>query len=534
MCALLAALPSAAGTLVTPYGAVVQGDVRVEGDEVVVTRGKKERRDPKTDFLLVEGEGCRLLYAAHFEARLRGCEYIARGARVALSVKLVGEALAARDGALARKLLDLAESSGFTGKEAEALKRRVEDVERRDPTRDAKRAEAVAARIPEVAAIYPDLLVQRARVDEAEGLRLLREALRFDPAHAGALQLLAERAPREFPLGPPRLWLDWRLDLEAQGARLLPETELELVQARTTWRKDLYGIEAGQIRMITPVTDTATVGRCLAYGQVACAALADVFQTRAPKPRLSKTLLLLLYPNKEEYLRHSTAPNEELEREHLETTAGHHSPAEQISRVVWDKHRDTERRTARVFVHELTHHWVTDLNPRYSNAELRLINASAPWLVEGLATFFEEGIYDPEHGTWSLFDARAPSLDTVLAVAKAGKLLPWTDVYTMDHRGFNALPRKQESAFRVVCRWHLGALLVTPASLFYDQSAATVHFLYHGEGGAYRERLLDYVTDRYTGKKERLPIETAFGMTPAELGKRVEAYAGRVASGWRP
>jgi hypothetical protein len=528
--ALLAALPAAAGTVVTPYGAVIHGDVRVEGEEVVVINGKKERRDPKTDFLLVEGDGGRLLYAPHFEARLRGCEYIARGASVALAVKLVEDALFARDSTQARRLLDLAESGGFTGKEAEGLKRRVEDLARKNPTLDAKKAAEVAARIPGIAAVYPDLLVERARADETDGLRLLREALRVDPAHGGALALLAERAPKDFPLGPPALWLDWRLDLEAQGARLLPETDRDLLDARRTWRKDVYGVESGQLRILTPVTDTATVGRCLAYGRVACAALADVFRTAAPKERLSKTLLILLYPNMEEYLKHSTGSPER--RKHLATTAGHHSPDEQVSRVVWDKHPDAERRTARVFVHELTHHWVADLNPRYSNAELRLINTTAPWLVEGLATFFEEGIYDPESGTWSLFDARASSLDTVLAVAKARKLLPWTDVYTMDMRQFNALPRQPESAFPVVCRWHLGAMMVTQGNLFYDQSAATVHFLYHGEGGAYRERLLDCVTARYTGKK--IPIEAAFGMTPAELGKKVEAYAESVAKGYRP
>jgi hypothetical protein len=104
----------------------------------------------------------------------------------------------------------------------------------------------------------------------------------------------------------------------------------------------------------------------------------------------------------------------------------------------------------------------------------------------------------------------------------------------MDHRGFRALSRKDEHALRVVCRWRLGAVQATPANLFYDQAAATVHFLYHGENGAYRERLLDYVTHWYTAKKPMLVIDAAFGMTPAELGRKVEAYAAQVAAGWRP
>lgn len=534
---LLACATASAGTLVTQWGAVVRGDVRVEGDVVVLTKGTKERREPVADYLLVEADDGRLLYAPRFEARLRGCEYIARDLRAALASKLVDDALAARDGQLARRCLDLAESSGFTGKEAEALKKRVEDVEKRNPTPDMNKAGAVAARLAGAASIHPDLLVQRARADAGDdGLRLLREALRLDPKHAGALALLGERAPKDFPLGSPALWLDWRLDLESRGAAFVPEKEPVLVQQRATWRKDVYGIEAGQIRMLTPVTHTATVGRCLAYGQVACAAMADFFKTPEPRARMSKTLLILLYPTKEEYLKQSVTagPGEDRERAHLETTAGHHSPAEQVSRVVWDPDPDTERQTARVFVHELAHHWITDLNPRYSNKELQLINVSAPWIVEGIATFFEEGVYDPERGTWSLFDARSASLDTVLAVSKAKRLLPWKDVYTMDWRGFRQLSRKAEDGVPVVRRWHLGTILLPPGGLFYDQSAATVHFLCHGEGGVHREKLVEYITHRYTGKKDKLAIETAFGMTPDELGAKVLAYAQRVAEGWRP
>ena len=187
-----------------------------------------------------------------------------------------------------------------------------------------------------------------------------------------------------------------------------------------------------------------------------------------------------------------------------------------------------------MFVHELAHHWITDLNPRYANSELQLINVSAPWIVEGIAVFFEEGNYDPERGTWSLFDARSASVDTVLAVSKAGKLLPWKDLYTMDGRAFHALSRDRPNGVRVVRRWHLGTALLSPADLFYDQAGATVHFLAHGDGGAHRAKLIDYITDRYTGKKAKLAIETAFGMTPDELGSRVVAYAQRVAEGWRP
>jgi hypothetical protein len=277
--------------------------------------------------------------------------------------------------------------------------------------------------------------------------------------------------------------------------------------------------------------DTATVGRCLAHGQLVCRALAETFQTPTPKLRASKTLLVLLYPTKEEYVEQSARAGDVLERAFLKTTAGHYSMEEQVSRVVWNKSRDAERRIARIVVHELTHHWINDLNPRYANTELRFAS-SGYWIVEGFASFFEEGLFDVERGTWSLFDARSPSLDTVRALAKADGLLSWDVVLTIGSGPFRELSR--EKGRPIVRRWHLGREMFSPAGIFYAQSAATTHFLYHGEGGAYRERLIEYVTSYYTGKKDKLPIEAAFGLKPAELGKKVLDYANRVADGWRP
>jgi len=531
---LLLALSAQAGNAVGVNGAVLRGDLRLDGEEVVLARKTKEERHAKSEFLLVEADDGKLLYAPHLEARLRAYEYLAKADHADACVKLLDLALAARDGKLSRRLLEMAQADGFSGKSADELKKKVEALESRSATVDTKKAEQVAARMVEIQTFTASLLLSRARVDETDGLRLLREALRLVPSHPDALALRAERAPKDFAWGPPGFWLDWHLDLERKGARLLPEGDQQLAQMRAGWRKDLYGVEAGEIRVVTPVTDTVTVSRCVAWGRLTCAALAEMFKTETPRLRMSKTLLVLLFPSKEEYVKKSAGESEEA-RDHLETTAGHYSPMEQLSRLVWDTRPDAERRIARVFVHELTHHWVTEFNPRYSNAELR-ISATTPgyWIVEGLATFLEEASFDIETGTWFFFDARAASLDTVQALAKEGRLLPWDAFYSLDKAKAQALPADQPSIFFVARRWHLGRDATTPARLFYEQAASTVHFLYHGEGGAYRARLIDYVTSYYTGKKDRLAIEAAFGLTPAQLGKKVEEYARSVANGWRP
>jgi hypothetical protein len=531
---LLLSLHAAAGTVVTAHGLVLKGDVRVEGDDIVLAKGKREQRYPKGDVLLVEADDGKLLHAAGFDSRLRGYEYVARAGRVDACTQLLKAAVAARDAKLARDLLERAEADGFTGKDAEEWKKKVEGLEQRSAQPDPAGSKAVSARLGEVTSLHPSLLVARARADEAEGLRLLREALRLDGAHEGARKLLAERAPPGFGLGSPAFWLDWHLDLESKGVRTLPDDDAQLAATRRTWRKNLYGVEAGQIRIITPVQDTVTVGRCLAYGQLTCAALAEMFRTPSPRPRVSKTLLVLLYPSKEEYVAKSATSGSHEERASLETTGGHYSPMDQLSRVVWDKSPDAERRIARVFVHELTHHWVTELNPRYSNAELR-ISPRIPgyWIVEGLATFVEEGGFDVESGAWTFFDARAASLDVVQAL-RPDELLGWDLLYAADNERFMKLPRDPKEASPVVRRWHLGRHGITRARLFYEQAAATVHFLYHGEGGAHRERLMEYVTSYYTGRSDKLAIEAAFGLSAAALGGKVREYAGRVAAGWRP
>ena len=85
-----------------------------------------------------------------------------------------------------------------------------------------------------------------------------------------------------------------------------------------------------------------------------------------------------------------------------------------------------------------------------------------------------------------------------------------------------------------VGRWSMGARKLSLARLYYEQSAAVCHFLYHAENGKYRTRLGQFVVNYYTGKRERLGAMAAFGLTEAHLGMRVEQFSKDVAGGWRP
>lgn len=182
---------------------------------------------------------------------------------------------------------------------------------------------------------------------------------------------------------------------------------------------------------------------------------------------------------------------------------------------------------------ELAHHWLAEANPAYNHVEgRRSPRMPGFWIVEGFAEFLQEGVYDIDRGTYTLFDRRAPSLDILASLAPSGKLIPWQLLYTGSAVHFWGLPR--EPTIVVRRRWRLGSLKMSIAQLWYVQSAATCHYLYHAEGGKHRKALIDYIVNHYTSKGPQMSINRAFGMKTHELGKRVTAFAQAVSKGWEP
>jgi hypothetical protein len=180
-------------------------------------------------------------------------------------------------------------------------------------------------------------------------------------------------------------------------------------------------------------------------------------------------------------------------------------------------------------VHELTHQWLAERNPRVA-ATGRASHQAGYWIVEGFATFMEEGIYDAFAGKWDLFNPRSRSLDVLQAVDPR-QLIPWDKYYEINQGEFAMLP--PNNRMDVSLRWSLRPTIVSWRRMFYEQAGATCQFLYHGEGGKYREKLRDFICAYYGGKAD-LSIEAAFGMSGAELGGKTVAFARAVAAGWRP
>jgi len=405
--------------------------------------------------------------------------------------------------------------------------------------------------------VLVELLVDRAQKaldaeDEFQthrGYELLRQALVRAPKNEAARNLLDDIAPTHWRVGDPkkddiqRIWLDWQIDVLEPGVRAVGRLQPDIQHARAWWKRKLHGAQTDDIVFITPLTDSHIVSLCVRYARITCRALDKMFHTDHPQ-RLAEDflpLVIYMYENRDEYIRlggRATGQPGSL----LQFTAGFYIPTENVSRFFWPGGPGAVDSIRHTFVHELTHHWIERRNPRWHARDLAGLGVRAQvpgcWVVEGMATFVEEGLYDIRNYTWSHFNPKANALGVVAALSgKQGALIPWKKMYALTqaqfHDGKSLNPRKPTPPIKK--RWAMRPMRTSEMRLFYEQAASTCHFLYWGEGGRYREKLLQYVTDFYTSKPERTGIETAFGMTPEALGAKVEAFARAVVyGGWRP
>lgn len=511
---LLAVVAASADRIVERDGTILKGSAEV-AEGVVRLEGKAIALDA---VFLVERDDGTLLHAPDFEARLRGYEYLAKSYLCDEYTKLVRECCQVGDFVLARRMLEGAEGAGLASREAIELKLRIERDERKRAGPGAVKSERLLKRSQEIETYYPLLLAERAAREYEggkDGARLLREALRRG---APAAELLQRVAPKDFPVGDSRVWLDWHVDLEQTGAHVVATDLPALMKSRNLWRTDLSGLEADEILLLTPVKESYLIGRCLAHGRLACRVLKELFATGPPAPPSSEPMLVFLFGSREEYMTTSGTGATGESPAFLQFTAGHYSPAEHISRFYWTSDPDAERHLVGTCVHELTHHW---LDRRYP-AGGEVPDGPGFWIVEGFATFLEEGIYDVDTGTYSLLNPRSRSLDVLRSTPNA-QLIPWERFYRLSQVDFGSLPPDDERI--VTLRWMLHRQILTSARLFYEQAGATCQYLFHAEGGKYREKLLAYVDAFYTGKVKDLDVRHAFGIGPSELGDRVAAFA---------
>ena len=417
-----------------------------------------------------------------------------------------------------RTLIDRAESAGLEGKLAESLSRKLNGVAR---AKEVKPFEVPALEDLET------LLLERARIarvdkNETRALRLLRVALLDSPDHAGLKAALEKAAPKDWPLGDRRNWLEWRLQVTSQpGTHMLRKASYDRETAQKRWGgATVHGVESEDVVLMTTLKDPLPVGRCVKLARLTCRALERIFYTHNPVRDDRDPLIIYLFEDKESYIKLSGGGG------HLGWTLGHYSPSENLSRFYWMKRPDAMRTVTTTFVHELTHHWIERRNPRYTR-EVTMRNVQTPgyWIVEGFATFMQEGRYDVERNEWTHFNKHAQTLDIVADLSERGaKLLDWNKVYPLNQRDFHEVLSKEFNV-RPNLRWSLQHIGLSEVNLFYQQAGATCHYLFHANKGKLREKLLEYVVAYYTNDGTMTQVEEAFGMTPDELGEKVAAFA---------
>jgi len=530
---LLCAALAAADVVVTSDRTVLTGAAHQPAAGKDVTIGGT--KIPLDELLLWEADDGTLRHAPDLAAHLLGVRVLAEGESLRLCLDMLPKAVAEGASGDARALLDRAERAGLEPKEAETWEARIAALAPREPGTLAVPGRDVLA----------SMLVARARNALAadrrpRALELLRAALQVHPDHEGTTRLLAELAPEPWSIGTKADWLAWELDVLPGGVRLLRRSHPDMERARNLWRKDLFGVESDEIVFLTPMKETGPVGMCLRLARLTCSALDRMFATATPAREETLPLVIYFYENPQEYVKLSGTGVGRGPDPFLGLTAGHYNPGENISRFFWPKTPGPERQVRHTFVHELTHHWIERRCPRWhprDQADMgRRVQTPGYWIVEGFATFIEEGRYDQRRGTWTHFNPHARSLDVVAALAKQGKLIPWEKVLPLTQAQFHTELDKSKSHANCITRWSIFPGGMFEIRLFYEQAGSTCHFLYWGENGKYRAQLLDYVKDFYTSRSEdtRIAPGAAFGLTPEELGKKVEAFAQAVMDGWRP
>lgn len=542
---LLAAALAAADAVVLRDRTILEGAV-TKGEKALSVAGRTVALD---EVLLWEDDAGHALFAPSFEAQMDACRALAVKQRLAECRTRFPEALAAGAVEAARQMLELAAISGLPASEAAEWDARLLHAERK---------EGAAGAAPDAGTVLSELLFRRAKAEigageerQYRGWQLLREALAMDGKNRAALDLLAEIAPEYPPFGQSkegkpdlararRLWLDWQVDVLRGEVRLLGRRAPDMERARNVWRRDLNGVETreegAEIVFLTPIDNrTEILGKCVRYAKITCRALANMFATDQPKRDDNEPLVIYFFESRDEYV--TSLGGNPMARMSL----GVYSRSDNISRFFWPETPNATREVRRVFVHELTHHWIERRNPRWHARDLSTEEdrhkVPGFWVVEGFATFIEEGRYDIDTFQWSHFSPHASSLGVVAALSrdKERKLIDWERLFGLSQpeaqSEWVAKPGVVATASRT---WGIAPQPFDTGRLFYEQAAAACHYLYWAEDGKYRSRLIDYMTAHYTGHREGTGIETAFGFKPKDLGARIEEFARKVNDGWRP
>ncbi|MEZ6015178.1 MAG: hypothetical protein R3F49_08700 [Planctomycetota bacterium] len=544
-------LPEFEGTLATAGGALEAARVALRGGSPT-SAAAKPSRDTEAAVaaaLALTGPKDELRWAASPEAAVRASRLLSARRRAEGLAALANDARKAGDAELLSDLIEGALASGAEEREVAAAQKTLDALvkaprtPKADRVAELRRAMAeMEARATEVAQDWFEALAEATHPAAFE-LRaaLIEEVLRATPQDAAAARAVRRLLPAGIEPAEPFDPLEWlafaRAAHETPVHLVLPperETdqltyaELQLGRAQHTWRKDLIALETEHLLILSTPDRPGALARCLSLASLTCDALTAIFAEYGREERLDRKLVVRLYPTRADYLKESEKQG--VPPGALAWTGGFYSPIDNMSRLFIPDDDAELGDTLRTITHEITHHWLERRCPMWSLSETRERNylQRGYWIVEGFAGFVEEWLFDTNARTWRTLDPRAERLD-IVAHTSDGARLPWKVAYEISQIGFHR--DKFTGQAPITSAWLLGAQRVIEARMmYYCQAAATCAFLYHGDEGAHRRALLEYLRAFYTSEGE-LDVTKAFGMGYDKLGERVQSFARAVSAG---
>ena len=139
-------------------------------------------------------------------------------------------------------------------------------------------------------------------------------------------------------------------------------------------------------------------------------------------------------------------------------------------------------------------------------------NVGAYWVFEGLGTYFETVVREPD-GALEVGGLVGPRLAAAVDSLRGGRMTPLAQFLQLDQSGFNRPDR---------------------IHVHYQQAMALTLFLMQADEGAYREPFLDYARDAYRGRIKRSSgrsLEDRLGVPIDEIERRFEAFHARRPAG---
>ncbi len=535
-------------------GTTHTGKMRAEADAIVVQAPPRPASSGTTppsqpagapaeirvllrEVLLVEDPSGKLLHAVAGDELLDALARISEDAATEALTKLLQEVFPTKDPAVLRRLLPLATVRGVAQSSIEQTEARLKELSRpeRSPKSEPETLAKVDARVREIEQIAAGSLASRLESLPPDAPRvvlydLLRARLRGAPRDPAATERVRKLLPAGISPPEPFDALDWIDVVEAADHIPLkiiippppskPDMTIfeRIVGTHTVkWRRDVVGIQAGDLLVITPLKRPGAIARCLSLGSLVCGTLGGFFKDGTKQRDFRFPITVLLCESMDEYVRVSGGdPNRP---GFLAYTAGHYSPGDEETRTFLPDDDEGDQKMMEIFAHEITHHWMDLRCPYFTDSERRsTVMTPGYWVVEGFASFIEERKFDLRSRTMAARESE--HLMRIAGVAPKDRL-PWPVLFSMSHAHFYQLSPAPN--LEVVPLNRLGTtLLMSKMHLFYAQSAIASHYLFEAENGAYREKLMGYVAAYERGKTPT--IEQAFGMTPAELGKRIDAW----------